>query len=78
MDKFLTYKNFLNSKIRKKKNKTAVITGGCGRIGSIFTSQLLYDNFEIHHIPWISLYLNIVLRLAKWLRSTRDYLFKKL
>ncbi len=47
MDKFLTYKNFLNSKIRKKKNKTAVITGGCGRIGSIFTSQLLYDNFEV-------------------------------
>jgi NAD(P)-dependent dehydrogenase (short-subunit alcohol dehydrogenase family) len=47
MDKFLTYKKFLNIKIKKKKNRTAVITGGCGRIGSIFTSQLLYENYEV-------------------------------
>ena len=47
MDKLLNYRNFLKSKNIKKKNKTAVITGGCGRVGSIFTSQLLYDNYEV-------------------------------
>ena len=48
MDKFLSYKNFLNNKKKliSKKNKFAVITGGCGRIGSVFIGQLLYNGYK--------------------------------
>ena len=49
MDKFLSYRKFLKEKERLalKKDKFAVITGGCGRIGSIFTGQLLYRGYKV-------------------------------
>ena len=48
MDKFLSYKNFLKNKKKliSKKKKFAVITGGCGRIGSVFIGQLLYNGYK--------------------------------
>jgi NAD(P)-dependent dehydrogenase (short-subunit alcohol dehydrogenase family) len=53
MDQFLTFKNFLFSKKHEKVKKglTAVITGGSGRIGSIFTNQLLLNG---HHVISLS------------------------
>ena len=53
MDQFLTFKNFLISKKQEKVKKglTAVITGGSGRIGSIFTNQLLSSG---HHVISLS------------------------
>ena len=53
MDQFLTFKNFLISKKQEKVKKglTAVITGGSGRIGSIFTNQLLLNG---HHVISLS------------------------
>ena len=49
MDKFLSYNNFLKNKktLLLKKEKFAVITGGSGRIGSVFTSQLLYNGYKV-------------------------------
>ena len=49
MDKFLSYKNFLKNKKKliSKKKKFAVITGGCGRIGSVFIGQLLYNGYKV-------------------------------
>lgn len=49
MDQFLSFKNFLNSRKKEKiyKGSTAVITGGSGRIGSIFTNQLLLNGHTV-------------------------------
>ena len=49
MDKFLSYKNLLKKKenLSLKKKRFAVITGGCGRIGSVFTGQLLYCGYKV-------------------------------
>jgi len=49
MDKFLSYKKFLEEqeKYTLKKNKFAVITGGCGRVGSVFIGQLLYSGYKV-------------------------------
>ena len=49
MDKFLSYKNFIKDKKKfiSKKRKFAVITGGCGRIGSVFVSHLLYNGYKV-------------------------------
>ena len=49
MDKFLSYRKFLKEKERLalKKDKFAVITGGCGRIGSVFIGQLLYRGYKV-------------------------------
>ena len=50
MDKFLKYKNYLkikNKKNKKIQKKTAVITGGFGRIGSVFLYELLFLGYDV-------------------------------
>ena len=49
MDEFLNYKKFLKNKKKliSKKGKFAVVTGGCGRIGSVFIGQLLYNGYRV-------------------------------
>lgn len=49
MDKYLSYKSLLNYKKKKKfkKNSIAIVTGGVGRIGSIFTGQLLSNGGKV-------------------------------
>ena len=48
-DTFLDY-NYLKSVkniLSKPDNGTAIITGGCGRIGSIFTGLFLMNNIKV-------------------------------
>lgn len=48
MDSFLSFKKFLNFKKKKYgKNLFALISGGSGRIGSVFTNQLLLNNYTV-------------------------------
>ena len=49
MDKYLSYKSFLTYKKKNKfkKNSIAIVTGGVGRIGSIFTGQLLSNGNKV-------------------------------
>ena len=49
MDKYLSYKSFLIYKKKNKVNKniTAIVTGGVGRIGSVFTAQLLTNGNKV-------------------------------
>lgn len=49
MDQYLSFKNFLNLRKEEKikKGLTAVITGGSGRIGSVFTNQLLLNGHRV-------------------------------
>jgi NAD(P)-dependent dehydrogenase (short-subunit alcohol dehydrogenase family) len=42
-----TYKDYLNNKNKKNKKKFAIITGGTGRIGSVFVNELLHQNYEV-------------------------------
>ena len=46
-DNFLSYSDFCKSNKIKNINKTAIITGGLGRIGSVFTSSLLNRGFKV-------------------------------
>ena len=46
-DIFLSYKDFCKSNKINKKFKTAIITGGFGRIGSVFTSCLLSKGCKV-------------------------------
>ena len=46
-DIFLSYKDFCKSNKINKKFKTAIITGGLGRIGSVFTSCLLNNGCKV-------------------------------
>jgi len=41
MQEFLNFEEYKRYSLNKQKAKYAVITGGCGRVGSIFTSELL-------------------------------------
>lgn len=50
METFLSYKIFKkikNKNNKNNKNKIAIITGGVGRIGSIFTNELLHQNCKV-------------------------------
>tara|TARA_B100002051_G_scaffold276024_1_gene322162 strand:- start:5824 stop:6648 length:825 start_codon:yes stop_codon:yes gene_type:complete len=49
MDKYLSYKSLLTykKKNKSKKNSIAIVTGGVGRIGSIFTGQLLSKGSKV-------------------------------
>ena len=49
MEKFLSYKllqNYRDNKIEKRKS-VALVTGGVGRIGSIFTGSLLLKKIKL-------------------------------
>ena len=49
MDKYLSYKSLLTYKKKNqfKRNSIAIVTGGVGRIGSIFTGQLLSNGSKV-------------------------------
>jgi NAD(P)-dependent dehydrogenase (short-subunit alcohol dehydrogenase family) len=44
---FLKYKDFISSRKEKKSDKFAVISGGTGRIGSIFINELLFLGYKV-------------------------------
>ena len=44
---FLSYKEFSKIKNKKRTSKNAIITGGFGRIGSVFLNELLHLNYNI-------------------------------
>ena len=46
MDKYLNYKSIekYKKKSKKKRKLISLVTGGFGRIGSVFTGNLLYEN----------------------------------
>ena len=46
-DNFLSYIDFCKSNKIKNINKKVIITGGLGRIGSVFTSSLLNRGFKV-------------------------------